>query len=310
MHRQFKLTLSTGLLYRQSTHDVISLIEEDVKKEGRTIALDGKKGFGKSATMFQIISHFKKKDWIVFYVPQLSELVSGLYPYESTSRGIYVQQELACKLLKSMLTMNESQLKSLKGPTGDSVLKIINEGISNLKKSQSAFEKIMEILSDKSIKRPPVLFALDQVNALFCKTQYADKDSIPLTSDRFAIVRSFYSLFQNVPVNSACLIAGDDSLTQIRSYYFQKLLKDAPKLNKDPLDLQVETFQSLSDVSEFGVELPLIMDRSQVDLFSYPVQIPNMTGYVIPALSLEETRPLLQFYKRTNIVNISMLFFI
>jgi hypothetical protein len=299
--------MSTGLLYRQSTHDIINLVKEDVQNGGRTIALDGKKGYGKSTTMFQIVSHFKKMDWIVLYFPQLSEWVSGLYPYESTSTGTYVQQELASKVLQSILEMNEHHLKSLKTGAGESLVAIMKDGISNLKKSQVSLEKVMETLLDPKTKRAPVLFALDQVNALFCKTSYADKDSNPLTSDRFAIAQTFYGLFQKVPINTACIVAADDSMTQIRSYYFQKLLKRAPKFNKDPLDLHVETFQSISNVSEFGVDLPLIMDRSQVELFNHPVEIPNLTGYVIPALSLHETRPLLQFYRKTNIVNMGML---
>jgi hypothetical protein len=301
LHRQFQLTMSTGLLYRKATHDIIDMVLQDSKNGGRTIVLEGKKGYGKSTTLLQVVNHFSSSNWIVVYLPQLSEWVSGIYPYESSS-ALYVQRELASKVLKSILDLNEPLLKDIITTDGLSLVALMKEGIQNLPKSQGILELMLETLNSTSVKRAPVLFALDQVNALFCKTAYADKESNPLTADKFQIVQSFYNLFKKSEKNTSCVITGDCSLSQIQSYYYKEIVENMPKVNTDPLDLQLEIFEPVSHIY-----LNSTTDKSQKEPFKANVTIPNLTGYVLPAMSLEETWPLMQFYQRTNLINNGML---
>jgi hypothetical protein len=137
----------------------------------------------------------------------------------------------------------------------------------------------LKTLNDSDIKKQPVLFAFDQVNALFCKTAYADKESIPITANRFKIVQSLVDVIGK----STCVIAGDCSLSQIKSETFDTLVRNTPKINNDPLDLEVK---------EIG---------------DAKASIENITGYVVPAFSVKETRPVLEFYQHKNLVNIGIV---
>ncbi|KAJ1332248.1 hypothetical protein BSLG_008907 [Batrachochytrium salamandrivorans] len=116
LEKQFKLTATPALMFRQSTAELISIVEKEADKEFCTTALvvEGNRGTGKSAAFLQTVSHCHSKGWIIIPVPRLSEWMSGIEPYEmSLSRSKYLQPELTQKFISLLLEWNESALSKI-----------------------------------------------------------------------------------------------------------------------------------------------------------------------------------------------------
>lgn len=155
------------------------------------------------------------------------------------------------------------------------------------------------------LTRPPILVALDQANALYCTTAYADTVSKPLTSDRFRAIQTFYKLLnQKHAKNTAFIIAQDTSRTQIHSFHLNKLGGQAKVLNKDPSLLPVKRYADLPNLDPEDCVLPLDLDPAQKDLFPRKdpaAAIHNLQSFTIPRFLIEETEPMLKFYKQSNV---------
>ncbi|KAJ3315938.1 37S ribosomal protein S23 mitochondrial [Boothiomyces sp. JEL0838] len=304
LNKQFKLTANSGLLFRASSHSLLNELDSDSSKVSdrtillckRLLSLAGARGSGKSTTMFQMVNHYANNGYIVLYFPKLSEWTSGIFSYESVGET-YHQPELACKLLQTILTANESHLKKLKAPDGKtSMADFVSAGSKNPRISH---QTLMEFLDNvfKSTDRPKILLALDQINAIFTNTAYCDKDSNPLTADKFAIAAKFHSLLQTELTNAARLIAVDNSVTQIKSPYLEIISNKAHSLNKDPLRLHVQKYQKVP-----AEELDAILPRTTLNNGFPDIQIKNLQNYVIPALDKPETLGILDFYRKTSVL--------
>ncbi|KAH9273988.1 hypothetical protein BASA83_003623 [Batrachochytrium salamandrivorans] len=183
LEKQFKLTATPALMFRQSTAELISIVEKEADKEFCTTALvvEGNRGTGKSAAFLQTVSHCHSKGWIIIPVPRLSEWMSGIEPYEmSLSRSKYLQPELTQKFISLLLEWNESALSKIPLREGSSesvadIARLAAEG--DPESSFAILEEIMtRIFTAKN--RNPVLLAIDQFNALYRRTAYFDTNRI------------------------------------------------------------------------------------------------------------------------------------
>ncbi|KAJ3325157.1 37S ribosomal protein S23 mitochondrial [Boothiomyces sp. JEL0866] len=297
LNKQFKLTANSGLLFRATSHSLLNELDIDSsKKSDRTIMLSGARGAGKSTTMFQMVNHYANNGYIVLYFPKLSEWTSGIFSYESTGNS-YQQPELACKLLQTILTANEGHLKKLKAPDGKGTLAdFVSTGSKNPRISHQTLIELLDHLLTAT-ERPKVLLALDQINAIYTNTAYCDKDSNPLTADKFAIASKIHSLLQSELTNTAKLVALDNSVTQIKSPYLDIISKKAHSLNKDPLRLNIQKYQKVA-----AEELDAILPRTTLNNGFPDIQIKNLQTFVIPALDKPETLGILDFYRKTSVL--------
>jgi len=76
--------------------------------------------------------------------------------------------------------------------------------------------------------RPPVLFAIDAVNSLFCETEYRDPESNPLTGEQLTIIRALLDLFveRPQPIPKAVVLGAMDSTETVsRSPFLEQILR-------------------------------------------------------------------------------------
>ena len=243
--------------------------------------------------------------WITLYIPKVSEFTSGIFPYELNSTTNLVQQpELAAKILQDFVKLNKQTLSKIKSVDGNGTLAdFMLSSSKDSKKAQQILDSSLDFLL-KSSDRPNVLLALDQSNALYSKTAYNDKDSNPITSDKFEVIQTFLRIISTkLPPRTAVCLSVDNSVTQIRSHYLEKLIAKATPIHIDPLEIKVDRYESLAHVSEFEAILPDKLDSSNKDIFPpnlKEAKIPDLQVFNIPIYDLDETRAILQFYRQSN----------
>lgn len=91
---------------------------------------------------------------------------------------MFDQPELAQELVNSFFAANESAVKEI-----PELNKICQDAKSNLKGAVDAFDQLLASLKDYR-----VLLAIDQVNALFCGTQYRDQSSNPIEIKKLSVL--------------------------------------------------------------------------------------------------------------------------
>ncbi|KAJ3304246.1 37S ribosomal protein S23 mitochondrial [Kappamyces sp. JEL0829] len=304
LRRQFQLTKTTALLFRECTLELIATVGSQAKNSDMTIVLDGDKGVGKSSSLLHLALHYKALDWIVLYFPNVARWTSGKYEYESTNDQTYIQPTLAAQILRDMLAFNPASLAAVSSPSKEfaNLAAFVAAGAENIKTAQDVLEQVLDHLFTPGLERPNVLVALDQANALYSRTQYSDKESVPLTADRFVIASKFHSILSSSQMeNTARVISPDHSQPLIKSQYLSSTASGVPALNHDPLALAVKQYSSLDSASDFGVQLPAAMDPLRGNTFP-SIPLGSLKRFVIPLMTQGETRSMLELYKSTKII--------
>ena len=220
------------------------------------------------------------------------------------------QPELASQLLQDFVKLNKLNLSKIKSTKGKgSIADFMLSGTPDLKQSHQILDESLEMLF-KSSDRPNILLAIDQANGLYSKSAYNDKDSNPITTNRFQVMQSFYKLLNaNSFARTSIVLAMDNSKTQIRSHYLEKMIAQSPVIHDDPMQIKVDRFENLDNITEFGAILPEKLDPSSKDLFPADLKeckIPNLQIFKLPIFNEEETKAMLQFYRQTNCLHVPL----
>ncbi|KAJ3203320.1 37S ribosomal protein S23 mitochondrial, partial [Dinochytrium kinnereticum] len=259
----------SSVMLRECTLKIMKDVMEELAKgrSTRKIVLDGEPGSGKSSVLLQLSGHFSALDYIVFYVPRPSHWISAKEFYSKTESGTFIQPKLTSSVLKLFLNMNRTLLSKIQvvgeHTIGKSVFKGSLKDLSELGAgspdvAHAALKAVLsELLSDAS-SRPPLVIAIDQVNALFTKTAYNDTDGTVLTSDRFELVSVFHdALSRRELTNAVILTALDQTDPTIKSPYLDHLLHQGTRVTSK--------FEDISDVDRYGVLPPTRMGRTKED---------------------------------------------
>nr|KAJ3423020.1 hypothetical protein HK105_004195 [Polyrhizophydium stewartii] len=279
LDRQFKLVDKPALMFRESTAELIHLIDKEGSKDA-------------CSTAFVVVSQ-----WF-----------SGIEPYEPSADGSkYYQPDLARKLLESIVAWNPSALEKLPslGSSGQTVANVAASGIAGAVPAHDAFEDVVKsILAAKD--RPPVLIALDQFNALFRKTEYCNAKSQPIMSNEFAVAMVFHNILAELgQPKTAILGAVDKTESLVNSYYLQNLLQKLPAVNKTAgKALDQPAVVDLASRDEFEVILPPSINPVHNDAFAEQFkQTPKHISRVhIPEYSHSEVGQVLHFYSQNNVL--------
>ncbi|KAH6584953.1 hypothetical protein BASA50_001015 [Batrachochytrium salamandrivorans] len=310
LEKQFKLTATPALMFRQSTAELISIVEKEADKEFCTTALvvEGNRGTGKSAAFLQTVSHCHSKGWIIIPVPRLSEWMSGIEPYEmSLSRSKYLQPELTQKFISLLLEWNESALSKIPLREGSSesvadIARLAAEG--DPESSFAILEEIMtRIFTAKN--RNPVLLAIDQFNALYRRTAYFDTKSHPLTTDRFALPSMIQKIVYELGQPKTVILGAiDHTEPLVGSRYIYHRLNTLSPINQTaetpilrPIDIDI------SSRDDYAVVLPSFLDPTQADPFSkkFKLHPKHMSKFEMPSYSVSELSSVLDFYYQHNV---------
>ncbi|PWN51508.1 hypothetical protein IE53DRAFT_386118 [Violaceomyces palustris] len=177
-------------------------------KESTRSILVGEKGCGKSVLMTQGVSYALDEGWAVVYLPKAIDLINSSSPYVySQTQLTYLQPSLTRALITSILEVNSSILKTLstteptqlerssKVEAGTPLDKLARLGLDETL-NPAARHQVLEALVKglASQTKVPVLFAIDDLQALFLPSLYRDPDYEILQSYELGLPRMLLSL--------------------------------------------------------------------------------------------------------------------
>ncbi|TFL01013.1 mitochondrial ribosomal death-associated protein 3-domain-containing protein [Pterulicium gracile] len=211
---EHRLMSKPGSVVRDITVNVARALDEaaGMSSEGTRVVLTGRPGCGKSVTLLQSVEYCKSQDWIVLYIPRGIELVnsSSNHVYDLRTRT-YLQPYASKQLLMRLITANASALAELKTTekhdltplsggaggaakevavieAGEPLVKLAEVGTRDfMRYGAVVLEKVMWELSQQ--EQFPVLLAVDEFQAIYCKTQYRDPNFAGISSYHLSVPR-------------------------------------------------------------------------------------------------------------------------
>ncbi|KAG6864016.1 hypothetical protein C0991_001083 [Blastosporella zonata] len=163
------------------------------------LVLTGRAGCGKSFLMLQLVEHCIQNDWIVLYIPRAKKLVDSSTPHEYDLRTrTYLQPSFSLQTLQRLQAANQAKLGTLtthtkhvfekrEVPLGTNLNDFIGIALKEPSLAPLVLEAIMLELSAQT--RHPVLFAVDDFQALYCRTAYRDPHFVPIHSFHLSLPR-------------------------------------------------------------------------------------------------------------------------
>jgi len=149
------------------------------------MVLTGSPGCGKSFTLIQAVQYASSNNWLVFYFPRAINTVNSTtaYVYDAQTRT-YLQPTYAYQTLQRFLTVNSNQLQTLATkddipldkrpsvPKGTLITDLISLGMKDQPIAPAVLSAVLKELGKQT--QYPVLLAIDDFQALYCKSLYRD----------------------------------------------------------------------------------------------------------------------------------------
>ncbi|KAI0314593.1 mitochondrial ribosomal death-associated protein 3-domain-containing protein [Amylostereum chailletii] len=164
--------------------DKLQAAGQGSSKNSRTV-LAGDAGSGKSYLLLQAVEYAASSNWIVMYFPRAVNLVNSSTNYSYDLRTqTYLQPVFAYQTLQRFLTVNAHAISSLRTqaetaveqgppvPAGTSLADLIEVGLKDKSLAPSVLTALMAELGKQT--EHPVLLAIDDFQALLCKSAYRD----------------------------------------------------------------------------------------------------------------------------------------
>ncbi|KAH9947031.1 mitochondrial ribosomal death-associated protein 3-domain-containing protein [Amylocystis lapponica] len=184
---EFRVLSKPATLVRDVTLTALNVLDaagQRPSKDTRQI-LTGPSGCGKSSVLLQAAEYCIANEWIVLYIPRAIEFVnsSTTYVYDPRTRT-YVQPDASYQILRRFMSVNSELLQSLTTqgvfhmedgeslPAGLPLADFIEVGIEDRSLAPAILSALMAELSRQTAY--PVLFAVDDAQALYRSTLYRD----------------------------------------------------------------------------------------------------------------------------------------
>lgn len=200
---EFRILSKPCSVVRQVTSDAIDMLDDAKTKSSleSRVVLTGRPGNGKSFLLLQAVEYCIDSGWIVIYIPRAKNLVNSTTAYAYDLRTqTYLQPAFAYQTLQRMHTVNAHLLGQLQMqndlvlekqtvPTGTTISDLIQVAIKEKSKVHSPviLDTVMKELETQTLT--PVLFAVDDFQALYCKTEYRDPHFAPIKSFHLSMPR-------------------------------------------------------------------------------------------------------------------------
>ncbi|WVQ82875.1 hypothetical protein IAT38_005011 [Cryptococcus sp. DSM 104549] len=178
---------------REATVDLVSRMEkakDGSSKDARYI-LTGEKGSGKSMLLLQAVSCALTSGWIVLYIPRATTLVDSSSHYvHNPETQVFDQWQSAQSILTKLVATNGDKLEHVKlaeqidlgrnrvFAAGKSVRDVAQAGVGDVRVAVKALDSVISALEAQT--QYPVLWAIDEAQALFAPTMYRAPDFTPL----------------------------------------------------------------------------------------------------------------------------------
>lgn len=184
------LTLGApATVVRKATLDIVKSLEDGKagdSKEARYM-ITGERGAGKSMLLLQAVAYALESGWIVFYQPTATRWVDSSTQFAyNEKKMMFDQPEAAVDMLQKLLAVNRKRLSQIKLESaveladatvkaGEGLDKLVEHGLKeDTKTAIATLDAVLDILSNQT--QFPVLFAIDEVQALFRTSKYRRPD--------------------------------------------------------------------------------------------------------------------------------------
>ncbi|EGN95341.1 hypothetical protein SERLA73DRAFT_95973 [Serpula lacrymans var. lacrymans S7.3] len=201
---EFRLLSRPCTVVRGITIDVVDKLDSASRASSSDtrLVLTGAPGCGKSFLLLQAVQYCASKDWLVLYIPRGVSLVNSTTAYVYDIRTqTYLQPVFAYQTLQRFLTVNSAKLQSLSTrqatelerrpplPAGTPLIDLINVGLRDQIVAPTVLTALMNELGQQTTH--PVLLAVDDFQALFCKSTYRDPHFSRIKSYHLSMPRLF-----------------------------------------------------------------------------------------------------------------------
>ncbi|KAF8625521.1 hypothetical protein AX17_006833 [Amanita inopinata Kibby_2008] len=183
---EYRILSKPYTVIRNVTVDLMRKLDEAKSRsslETRHV-LTGRSGVGKSYLLLQAVEYCSQSNWIVLFIPRGVNLVNSTTTYIYDLRTqTYLQPSFAYQTLQRTLSVNSSLLSTLSTtkklafekrelPIGTSLTDLIGVGLKDVSAAPAVLDALMVELGQQT--KHPVLLAVDDFQALYCKTAYRD----------------------------------------------------------------------------------------------------------------------------------------
>ncbi|KAI6024439.1 mitochondrial ribosomal death-associated protein 3-domain-containing protein [Pisolithus marmoratus] len=184
---EYRILSKPCSVIRSVTIDVINrldLASQESSANHRLVAV-GSPGCGKSVLLLQALQYCYMRDWIVLYFPRAINLVNSKTSYTYDPRTqTYAQPVFAYQTLQRLLTVNGPRLEQLctqagveverRGtvPAGTTLADLVRVGTKEQVLAPTVLAAVLSELGKQTTY--PVLLAIDDFQAIYCKTKYRD----------------------------------------------------------------------------------------------------------------------------------------
>ncbi|KAK2459245.1 hypothetical protein APHAL10511_008722 [Amanita phalloides] len=183
---EYRILSRPYTVIRGVTVDLIGKLKaaKDRSSVESRLVLTGRSGAGKSCVLLQAVEYCAQSNWVVIYIPRGVNLVNSTTPYAYDLRTrTYLQPQFAFQTLQRTLSVNQHLLSSLQTskkhvfekrelPVGSSIVDLIGIGIKDALSAPFILDALVNELGQQT--KHPVLLAVDDFQALYCKTAYRD----------------------------------------------------------------------------------------------------------------------------------------
>ncbi|KAG5637829.1 hypothetical protein H0H81_003100 [Sphagnurus paluster] len=198
---EFRILSKPCSVVRDITVQSAQMLDEAKNKSSleTRVVLTGRQGCGKSFLMLQLVEHCIMNDWIVLYIPRAVKLVDSTTPHEYDLRTrTYFQPAFSFQTLQRLQAANHAKLTALtthkkhifekrEVPLGTNLSDLINVALKDPPLAPLILEAVMSELSIQT--KSPVLFAVDDFQALYCRTAYRDPHFVPIRPHHLSLPR-------------------------------------------------------------------------------------------------------------------------
>ncbi|KAG1804613.1 mitochondrial ribosomal death-associated protein 3-domain-containing protein [Suillus variegatus] len=194
---EFRLLSKPCSVIRSVTIDAINKLDaaSDKNSKESRVVLTGPQGCGKSYLLLQALQYCNARDWLVLYIPRATNLVNSTtaHTYDMRTRT-YSQPIFAYQTLQRFLKVNALRLEQLRTqteieierrppvPPGTPLVELINIGLKDQGHAPTVLGAVLEEIGKQTIF--PVLLAVDDFQALYCKSHYRDQ--------HFSAIKSYH----------------------------------------------------------------------------------------------------------------------
>eukprot|EP00193_Tetraselmis_chui_P009323 CAMPEP_0177759458 /NCGR_PEP_ID=MMETSP0491_2-20121128/4745_1 /TAXON_ID=63592 /ORGANISM="Tetraselmis chuii, Strain PLY429" /LENGTH=439 /DNA_ID=CAMNT_0019275293 /DNA_START=450 /DNA_END=1769 /DNA_ORIENTATION=+ len=273
---EFEMSGTTFSMYRESTHELFAEIETSfatLKRamlgEGGSAAqgapvperrthflLQGTQGSGKSVTLAAAAEFSRLCGAVVVYVPSCLELVDGGMYHKNEEVGGWDTPDHARRLISNLLDTHGHRLESAPNPNGEGTIKSVAEaGLSRNINSVDAALELIDCLRQTTAF--PVVFALDDYNALYSHTAYYE--AVTFKKRRMIMpgelrLANKLRMLEHEPIrNGICIAAPTYSSCispALKIPYQRSAIFEVPTLNEMELDRMSEFYADYDAIPE------------------------------------------------------------